>query len=183
MVDMQTNRGQTCKQSFEPNNFSFLFILQFRRIIFEEVDIQESGNTQQDIGIDGRSIENLIDVRTAIRHLFREPHHRTALVLQFLLDELTNMHTSSRLCRRFPHPAFYIIRYNEITKKRRRESSSLLIPSIQALALPFRKDKQRKSAHACMIYIDTTEQTDSKSVRPAGIQSYHVDAFVAVISF
>jgi hypothetical protein len=34
-----------------------------------------------------------------------------------LLDELTNMHTSSRLCRRSPHPAFYIIRYNEITKK------------------------------------------------------------------
>ena len=67
-------------------------------------------------------------------------------------------------------------------QKRRGNLFCLFCNSGSSIALG--KNKQRQSAHACMMYIDMTRQTDAKSpVHPVGIQSYHVDAFVAVSSF
>ena len=118
--------------------------------MLEEIILKNLGDTVQNFRIDGWFIENFVCICSAKRHLAGKPDHCTTLFFQFLFDKLTDMHNSSFYAEDSPVQRLYNNKGNEITKKSV-GNQSLAYPTTQALALPLRKDKQRQSAHACMI--------------------------------
>ena len=95
------------------------------------------------------------------RDLLGKPGYSFSLSFKLLLDSFSDMHSMrlSFLLAGSRIQLFVIDGLGMIQKRRRNLPA---YPTTQALALPTKEDKQLQLAHACMIYIDTTEQADRK---------------------
>ena len=61
------------------------------RIAPEEIIIQQVADLEQQVGVDPGTVQNLVDVLTGAAQLFPEPGDGTALLLQHLFNNMSDM--------------------------------------------------------------------------------------------
>ena len=68
----------------------------------KEVKFEQDTDAQQQVGVYGFLIENLVDVRATISQFAGQPRDGFVLGFQLLFDEAANVHSVLWVCHRFP---------------------------------------------------------------------------------
>ena len=77
-------------------------LFKFLGISGKEVIFEQDTDAQQQVGVYGFLIENLVDVRAAISQFAGKPRDGFVLGFQLLFDEAANVHSVLGVCHRFP---------------------------------------------------------------------------------
>ena len=74
-------------------------LFKFFRISGKEVVFEQDTDAQQQVGVYGFLIENLVDVRATISQFVGQPRDGFVLGFQLLFDEAANVHSVLWVCR------------------------------------------------------------------------------------
>ena len=77
-------------------------LFKFLGISGKEVIFEQDTDAQQQVGVYGFLIENLVDVRATISQFAGQPRDGFVLGFQLLFDEAANVHSVLGVCHRFP---------------------------------------------------------------------------------
>ena len=66
-------------------------LFEFCRVVLEEIEIHRIGDFQNQVAVERRFVENLVDMVAAAWNLSRQPTYAAVILAQLLLDEVSNV--------------------------------------------------------------------------------------------